>query len=149
MKNRIATFVVTMMGGAGLAMLAGCAPLAGQMAEAGYNAAKTTLGGAPDPSVTGTSERQKKLQAILNSVEIGQEVKPVIESMGEPPKEKSGNTYGFTCYEYAAVYSAADSAVIVSKDGKVAFYGKSSCSAEMQDVNFKKDGKYMSAISAE
>lgn len=125
---------------AGLVLMAGCSPLvAGQMAEAGYHAAKTTLSG---DSSTGSDARQKKLQLALNSIDIGQEVKPILDSMGEPPQEKSGNTYGFICYEYAAVYSATGSAVIVAKDDKVVFYGNSRCSVEMQDANFKKDGKY-------
>ncbi|MEO6958747.1 MAG: hypothetical protein ABI228_06005 [Burkholderiaceae bacterium] len=134
------------VGAAGLVLAAGCTPLiAGQMAEAGYHAAKTTLGG--DTS-TAADARQKKLQLALNSIEIGQEVKPILDSMGEPPQEKSGNTYGFICYEYAAVYSATDSAVIVAKEDKVVFYGNSRCNVEMQDANFKKDGKYAaSAIS--
>jgi hypothetical protein len=125
---------------AGLVLTAGCSPLvAGQMAEAGYHAAKTTLVGD-----TGTvpDARQKKLQLALNSIEIGQEVKPILDSLGEPPQQKSGNTYGFVCYEYAAVYSATGSAVIMAKDGKVVFYGNSHCNVEMQDANFKKDGKY-------
>lgn len=131
-----------MAGAAGVALLTGCAPmLSGPMAEAGYNMAKTTLSGA---SATGGDERQKRLQSILNGVDIGQDVKPILEAMNEPPKEKSGNTYGYTCYEYPAVYSTTDSAVIVSGDGKVVFYGRSSCSAEMQDANFKADGKYRS-----
>lgn len=129
--------------GAGLVVLVGCTPmLAGQMAEAGYNAAKSSLGGTGD-AASGATERQKQLQSTLNSVEIGQEVKPILELMGEPPKEKSGNAYGFTCYEYPFVYSATEAAVIMSKDGKVVFYGNSRCSVEMQDANFKKDGKYM------
>lgn len=134
--------------GATSGALTGCAPmLSGQMAEAGYNAVKSSLGGA-DASSVGADERQKKLQAIFNSVDIGQEVAPILESMGEPPKEKSGNIYGFTCYEYSAVYSATEAAVIVSKNGKVVFYGNSRCSAEMQDANFKKDGKYMAGVTA-
>lgn len=128
------------IGAAGFVFVAGCSPLvAGQMAEAGYHAAKTTFTG---DSSTGSDARQKKLQLALNSIDIGQEVKPILASMGEPPQEKSGNTYGFICYEYAAVYSATGSAVIVAKDDKVVFYGNSRCSVEMQDANFKKDGKY-------
>ncbi|HUG59005.1 MAG TPA: hypothetical protein VL002_12285, partial [Candidimonas sp.] len=70
--------------GAAFAVLAGCTPmLAGQMAEAGYNVAKTSLGGTSD-SATGANQRQKQLQSILNSVDIGQEVKPILELMGEP-----------------------------------------------------------------
>ncbi len=124
-------------------ILAGCTPmLAGQMAEAGYKVAKTTLSGA-DGSASGADDRQKRLQSTLNSVDVGQDVAPILEQLGEPPKEKSGNTYGFTCYQYSAVYSDMEAAVIVAKDGKVAFFGNSRCSVEMQDGNFKKDGKYM------
>ena len=131
---------------AGLVLMAGCSPLvAGQMAEAGYHAAKTTLTG---DSGTGSDARQKKLQLALNSIDIGQEVKPILDSMGEPPQEKSGNTYGFICYEYTAVYSATGSAVIVAKDDKVVFYGSSRCSVEMQDANFKKDGKYAASATS-
>lgn len=131
--------------GLSTAALAGCTPmLAGQMAEAGYNAAKSSLGGAGDSAV-GADQRQKRLQSVLNSVEIGQEVQPILDLMGEPPKEKSGNAYGFTCYEYASVYSAAEAAILMSKEGKVVFFGNSRCSIEMQDVNFKKDGKYMAS----
>lgn len=127
----------------GFGALPGCTPMmAGQMAEAGYNVAKTTLGGS-DASTAVAEERQKKLQAVLYSVDIGQDLKPILEAMGEPPKEKSGNTYGFTCYEYAAVYSATEAAVIMAHDGKVVFYGNSRCTAEMQDANFKSGGKYM------
>lgn len=137
------TLCATLMAG-----LSGCAPmLAGQMAEAGYNVARTTLGGS-GPSAAGADERQKKLQSILNSVDVGQEVAPILEQIGEPPKEKSGNTFGFTCYQFSAVYSDTDAAVIVAKDGKVAFYGNSRCSVEMQDVNFKKDGKYMGSAGS-
>lgn len=140
MIYRTAALLSLMLGGA---VLTACTPmLAGQMAEAGYNVAKTTLGGAPTLSSLGADERQKKLQIVMNAVEVGQDVKPILEAMGEPPKEKSGNSYGFTCYEYAGVYSSTDSAVIVSTNGKVAFYGNSRCNVEMQDVNFKKDGKY-------
>lgn len=127
----------------GLAVLAGCSPMvAGQVAEAGYNVARTSLGVSPNPTALGTDERQKRLQATLNSVDIGQEVQPVLEAMGESPKEKSGNSMGFTCYEYPAVYSAEEAAVIVSTQGKVVFYGNSRCTAEMQNANFTTGGKY-------
>lgn len=141
--NRVAALLAITISAAGVAVLAGCAPmLAGQMAEAGYNAAKSSLGGVGG-AATDAAERQKRLQSVLNSVEIGQEVKPILDLMGEPPKEKSGNAYGFTCYEYSAVYSSTEAAVIMAKEGKVAFYGNSRCITEMQDANFKKDGKYM------
>lgn len=130
------------------ATLAGCAPMmAGQVAEAGYNVAKTSLGSAftsPEEKATaaGDDPRQLKLRAVLNGIDIGQDVSPIIDSMGESPKVKSGNASGFTCYEYSAVYSGTESAVILAKGGKVVFYGKSTCVAEMQDDNFKSDGKY-------
>ena len=128
---------------AGLVTLGGCTPMmAGQMAEAGYNVARTSLGVTANPTTLGADERQKRLQAVLNSVDIGQEVKPVIDGMGEPPKEKSGNSAGFTCYEYPAVYSAEEAAVIVATDGKVVFYGNSRCTLEMQPSNFAQGGKY-------
>ncbi|HEY9279355.1 MAG TPA: hypothetical protein VIP51_04700 [Eoetvoesiella sp.] len=129
-------------------VISGCAPMmAGQVAEAGYNVAKTSLGGAFDSpadkaTAAGQDPRQQKIQSVLNSVDIGQDIAPIIESMGEGPKVKSGNAYGFTCYEYSAVYSATESAVILAKNGKVVFYGKSNCVAEMQDANFKEGGKY-------
>lgn len=138
LKTTIATLCVT-----ALVTLGGCTPMmAGQMAEAGYNVARTSLGGAASPTTLGADERQKRLQAVLNAVEIGQEVRPVVDAMGEPPKEKSGNRSGFTCYEYPAVYSAEEAAVIVSTDGKIVFYGNSRCTLEMQPANFVQGGKY-------
>jgi hypothetical protein len=126
----------------GSTSLAGCSPmLAGQMAEAGYNVAKNTLG-QPDLSAQGADERQRKLQAVLNKVEVGEDLQPILESMEEPPKEKSGNAYGYTCYEYSAVYSATESAVIMARNGKVAFFGNSRCNVEMKDANFNEGGKY-------
>lgn len=142
-RNWAGSMLAMLAGVIGVFLMAGCAPLmAGKMAEAGYNAAKSSLGGADGQSVLGTDPRQKKLQSVLNSVDIGQNVDPILELMGEQPKEKTGNTYGFTCYEYPAVYSAADAAVLVAKDGKVVFYGNSHCSDEMQDANFQQGGKY-------
>lgn len=127
---------------AGLVGLAACSPMmAGQVAEAGYNAAKNTLGGS-GLSSTGGDERQQKIQTAMNAIEIGDDVAPALTSMGEAPRIKSGNAYGYTCYEYPAVYSAQEAAVIVAKEGKVVFYGSSRCSTEMQDANFKQDGKY-------
>lgn len=135
-------------GAASLFSAVGCTPMiAGQVAQAGYNVAKNSLGGT-DAAAVGATERQKRLQAVLNGLDIGQDVKPELEAMGEPPKEKSGNAYGFTCYEYSSVYSATEAAVIMSKDGKVVFYGNSRCSIEMQDANFKKDGKYPTNTSS-
>src|SRR5690606_15998317 len=102
----------------------------------------------PEEKATAAGEdpRQLKLQAVLNAIDIGQDVAPIIESMGEGPKVKSGNANGFTCYEYAAVYSGTESAVILTKGDKVVFYGKSTCVAEMQDANFKADGKYANTL---
>ncbi|MEO6983916.1 MAG: hypothetical protein ABI155_01055 [Paralcaligenes sp.] len=125
--------------------LVGCAPLlTGQVAEAGYNAAKSALGSSDDGKKTaiGQDARQQKLQSVLNSVEVGQNVASILEKMGEPPKEKAGNDRGFICYEYPAVYSATDAAVIVAKDGKVVFFGSSRCVTEMQGANFIDKGKY-------
>jgi len=142
--NTPASPLAMLAGAALLALASGCTPMtAGQMAEAGYNVARTTLGASP--SSVGADERQKRLQTILNGIEIGQPVQPIIDSMGEPPKEKSGNTSGFTCYEFSGVYSATDAAVIVANEGKVAFYGNSRCNAEMQAANFRADGKYATA----
>ena len=141
--SRTISLLAVVAGAIGITALSGCTPMmAGQMAEAGYNVAKTTLGGT-DATTAVADERQKKLQSVLYSVDIGQELKPILEAMGEQPKEKSGNTYGFTCYEYAAVYSATEAAVIMARDGKVVFYGNSRCIVEMQDANFKGGGKYM------
>ncbi|MYN11743.1 hypothetical protein GSY71_01055 [Pusillimonas sp. TS35] len=124
-----------------LVALGGCAPtMVGQVAQAGYDVARKTLGN--DATAQAPDERQQKLRAIMNQVEIGQEIGPIVESMGEPPKEKSGNSQGYTCYEYASVYSATDAAVIVARDGKVVYYGNSRCTAEMQGVNFTSGGKY-------
>ena len=146
--NRLVTFLTIAVGTTGLGALSGCSPMmAGQMAEASYNVAKTTLGGA-DPSAAGVDERQKRLQAILNSVDIGQDAQPILDAMGEPPKEKSGNTYGYTCYEYSAVYSTTEAAVIMASEGKVVFYGNSRCTVEMQDANFKGSGKYAAGQAA-
>jgi len=127
----------------GAIILSACSPMmAGQVAEAGYNVARTSLGVSQNPTTLGADERQKRLQAVLNSVEIGQDAKPIIDAMGEPPKEKSGNSSGFTCYEYPAVYSAEEAAVIVSTDSKIVFYGNSRCTVEMQSANFLEGGKY-------
>lgn len=84
------------------------------------------------------------VRTVMNSISIGQETAPIIASIGEPLKEKSGNLQGFTCYQYAAVYSATEDAVIVSKNGRVVFFGNSTCRVEMQGANFKDNGKYAS-----
>lgn len=130
--------IAIVLSAATAAMLAGCTAMtAGQLVQAGYDAAKTSLAGAP-AGQTGAPH----VKSVMNSIDVGQETAPIIASMGEPPKEKSGNPQGYTCYEYAAVYSPTEDAVIVSKDGKVMFFGNSTCHAEMQDANFKRGGKY-------
>jgi len=130
---------------AGLGLLAACSPMmAGQVAEAGYSAARNTFG-MGDLASAGGAERQQKLQAIMNATEIGQDVQPVLDQIGEPPRIKSGNAYGYTCYEYPSVYSADEAAVIMAREGHVVFYGSSRCSNEMQDANFRQDGKYTHA----
>lgn len=129
--------IAIVLSAATAAMLAGCTPMtAGQLVQAGYDAAKTSLAGAP-AGQAGTPNAK----SVMNSIDVGQETAPIIASMGAP-KEKSGNPQGYTCYEYAAVYSPTEDAVIVSKDGKVVFFGNSTCRAEMQDANFKSGGKY-------
>ncbi|HEU0230181.1 MAG TPA: hypothetical protein VFR20_06395 [Burkholderiaceae bacterium] len=120
------------------AALSGCAAMtAGQLVQAGYDAAKTSLTSAPGNQATALHVR-----TIMNSINVGQDTASIIASIGEPPMEKSGNPQGYTCYEYAAVYSPTEDAVIVSKDGKVVFYGDSTCRVEMRDDNFRAGGKY-------
>lgn len=132
--KRIAIIVAA----AATAALGGCAAMtAGQLVQAGYDAAKTSLTSAPGNPATALHVR-----TVINSINVGQDTASIIASIGEPPKEKSGNQQGYTCYEYAAVYSATEDAVIVSKDGKVVFYGDSTCRAEMRDDNFRAGGKY-------
>lgn len=131
------------------ASLAGCAaPLLGSsMAEAGYGVARGPLGSvfgsssSPD-TAQGRDARQVKLQSVLNTVQVGQDAKPILRAMGEAPKEKSGNPQGYTCYEFPAVYSATAAAVIVARDGKVVSFGNSRCVTEMQEANFRATGKY-------
>ncbi len=125
-----------------MAALQGCtAVTAGQLAQAGYDAAKTTLTNSPD------SADAKRARAVMNSVSVGQDVAPVLESIGVPPKEKSGNLQGYVCYQYAGVYSATEDAVIVTKDGKIVFFGSSACRTEMLAANFNAGGKYASGAS--
>lgn len=134
---------------ASTALLAGCAaPLLGSsVAGAGYGVAHGPLGSvfgssASADTAQGRDARQRKLQGVLNAVQVGQDAAPVLKAMDEVPKEKSGNPQGYTCYEFPAVYSATAAAVIVVKDGKVAFFGNSHCVAEMQEANFRAGGKY-------
>lgn len=125
-----------------LSLLGGCAPMgAGQMAEGGFNAARSAIG-ALSPTTAGTDERQKRIQTTLNEVDVGDDIDPVLQKIDEPPREKSGNAQGYTCYEFPSVYSAADSAVLMAHNGKVVFYGSSRCAEEMKVENFRGGGKY-------
>ena len=112
-----------------------------QMAEGGFNAAKSALG-ALSPTSAGADERQKRIQAVLNDVNVGDDVQPILKEMGEPPREKSGNAQGYTCYEFPGVYSSTEAAVLMEQNGKVVFYGNSRCTEEMQPANFRSTGKY-------
>lgn len=139
-----AKYIITMLAVAATTVLAGCAAVtAGQFVREGYDAAKTSLSSTPGGQADMSHVRQ-----VMNSVSVGQETAPIIASIGLPPKEKSGNLQGYTCYQYAAVYSPTEDAVIVSKDGKVVFYGNSTCRTEMQDANFRDGGKYAGKAAA-
>lgn len=139
---------LTAIGFAAMSLLGGCAPMvAGQMAEGGLSAAKSAFG-ALSPTAAGADERQKQIQATLNEIDVGDDIQPVLQKIGEPPREKSGNAQGYTCYEFPSVYSATDAAVLMALDSKVVFYGNSRCSAEMDVANFKNGGKYSSGGSA-
>lgn len=128
-------------------LISGCTPMvAGQMAEGGYSAAKTAFG-ALNPTSSGSDERQRAIQATLNSVNIGDEILPILEKIGEPPREKSGNAQGYTCYEFPGVYSSTEAAVLMSFEGRVVFYGNSRCTEEMNVANFRAGGKYSSDSS--
>ncbi|HLU00909.1 MAG TPA: hypothetical protein VKZ70_14345 [Burkholderiaceae bacterium] len=119
-----------------------CTPIVtGQMAEGGLSAAKTAFG-ALSPTAAGTDERQLRIQNTLNEVDVGDEVAPTLEKIGEPPRQKSGNAKGYTCYEFPSVYSSSESAVLMAREGKVVFYGNSRCTEEMNDANFRAGGKY-------
>lgn len=113
----------------------------GQMAEGSFSAAKSALGSL-NPTTTGTDERQKRLQATLNKIDVGDAVLPVLAEINEPPREKSGNSQGYTCYEFASVYSATEAAVLMAHNGNIIFYGNSRCTKEMDVANFQEDGKY-------
>jgi hypothetical protein len=122
---------------AALVILQGCAAVtAGQLVQAGYDAAKTTL-----TNSAGGADA-KAIRADINAISVGQDVKPILASIGVPPKEKSGNLQGYVCYQYAGIYSATEDAVIVAKDDKVVFFGNSTCRSEMQAANFASGGKY-------
>lgn len=142
---------ISLAGAAGLTalfLLTGCTPVVtGQMAEGGFNAAKSAFG-ALSPTTAGADERQKRIQSTLNQVDIGDPIQPVLDKMGEPPREKSGNAQGYTCYEFPSVYSSTDSAVLMAHNGKVVFFGNSRCTEEMAVGNFKGDGKYTNESAA-
>lgn len=135
------------LGAAGSAALAlglqGCtAVTAGQLAQAGYDAAKTSL------TNTAGGAEARQARSVVNSLSVGQDLAPVLDSIGMPPKEKSGNLQGYVCYQYAGVYSATEDAVIVAKDGKIVFFGSSTCRTEMLAANFNAGGKYAAAAGA-
>jgi hypothetical protein len=140
--NRTYPGLLLVAGLAGLALAGGCTPMVtGQMAEGGFSAAKSALG-ALSPTAAGADERQKRMQAALNETDIGDDVQPVLEKMGEPPREKSGNAQGYTCYEFPSVYSATDAAVLMAREGRIVFYGNSRCTQEMDVANFRVGGKH-------
>ncbi len=123
-------------------LLGGCTPMVtGQMAEGGINVAKSAFG-ALSPTTAGADERQRSIQAKLNDVDVGDDIDPILEGIGEPPRVKSGNAQGYTCYEFPSVYSSTESAVLMARDGKVVFYGNSRCTEEMDVSNFRAGGKY-------
>lgn len=141
-RNSALSRLYTVVGLAALGLAGGCTPMvAGQMAEGGYSAAKSALG-ALNPTATGGDERQKRIQATLNGVNVGDEILPVLEKIGEPPREKSGNAQGYTCYEFPSVYSSTEAAVLMSLEGRIVFYGNSRCTEEMNVANFRAGGKY-------
>ena len=145
--NRTLAGLLAALGLAALGFAGGCAPMVtGQMAEGGFSAARSALGSL-NPTAAGADERQKRIQATLNEIDVGDDVRPVLEKIGEPPREKSGNAQGYTCYEFPGVYSTTDAAVLMALDGRIVFYGNSRCTEEMDVANFKDGGKY-SADSA-
>lgn len=135
--NTVLTRLCTAVGIAMLGLIGGCTPMVtGQMAEGGFSAAKSALG-ALSPTTAGADERQKRIQTTLNDIEVGDDIKPVLDKMGEPPREKSGNSQGYTCYEFPSVYSATEAAILVAHNGKIVFYGNSRCSEKMNEKKFK------------
>lgn len=119
-----------------LVVLQGCtAVTAGQLVQAGYDTAKSSLTGL-------SSADAGRIRTVINSISVGQDVAPILASIGVPPREKSGNLAGYVCYQYAGVYSSTEDAVIVAKDNKVVFFGNSTCKSEMQAANFVSGGKY-------
>lgn len=147
-SNRTWGALLTATGLAALGFFGGCTPMmTGQMAEGGFSAAKSALGSL-SPTAAGADERQKRMQATLNEIDVGDAIQPVLEKMGEPPREKSGNAQGYTCYEFPSVYSATDAAVLMALDGKIIFYGNSRCTEEMDVANFRDGGKHAGDGSA-
>lgn len=141
-NRRSAKCYPTLIGLVALSLLGACTPMvSSDMAEGGFNMAKSALG-ALSPTAAGADERQMRMQKALNAVDVGDDIDPVLEKMGEPPREKSGNAQGYTCYEFPSVYSATDAAVLMAHNGKVVFYGNSRCTAEMAAENFRSGGKY-------
>ncbi|HEX2518226.1 MAG TPA: hypothetical protein VHK04_01635 [Castellaniella sp.] len=125
-----------------LLVLQACtAVTAGQLVQAGYDTAKTSLTGAS------SSADAARIRAVINAISVGQDVAPILASISVPPKEKSGNLGGYVCYQYAGVYSATEDAVIVAKDDKVVFFGNSTCRSEMQAANFATGGRYASGAA--
>ncbi|NYT60230.1 hypothetical protein H0A65_15000 [Alcaligenaceae bacterium] len=104
------------------------------MAEGGLSAAKSAFG-ALSPTAAGADERQKRIQAVLNQVSVGDQVQPVLDKIAEQPREKTGNAQGYTCYEFPGVYSSTEAAVLMALDGKLVFYGNSRCTDEMISGN--------------
>ena|SRR5690606_13705213 len=135
--NRTLAGLLTATGLVTLSLLAGCAPMVtGSMAEGGLNAAKSAFG-ALSPTAAGADERQKRIQTVMNQVSVGDQVQPVLDQIAEPPREKSGNAQGYTCYEFPGVYSSTEAAVLMALDGKIVFYGNSRCTNEMTTGNAK------------
>lgn len=135
--NTVLAGLYTAVGIATLTLVGGCTPMVtGQMAEGGFSAAKSALG-ALSPTTAGADERQKRMQATLNEIDVGDDIQPVLDKLGEPPREKSGNSQGYTCYEFPSVYSATEAAVLVALNGKIVFYGNSRCAEQMSAGKFK------------
>lgn len=135
--NKILAGLGTAIAVATLSLFGGCTPMVtGQMAEGGFSAAKSALG-ALSPTTAGADERQKRMQATLNEIDVGDDIQPVLDKLGEPPREKSGNSQGYTCYEFPSVYSATEAAVLVALNGKIVFYGNSRCAEQMNAGKFK------------
>lgn len=141
-SRRLSTRIRSIIGLATLGLVGACTPMVtGQMAEGGFNAARSALG-ALSPTAAGADDRQRRMQAALIETDVGDDVGPILKKMGEPPREKSGNAQGYTCYEFPSVYSATDAAVLMALDGKIVFYGNSRCTEEMAVENFRAGGKY-------